>query len=75
MLCSNMWRFVISDLLDETYELITCPYKALVFFLLCRRLYVDGLLPTDTKFVGYARSKLTVEDIKAKCSSFMKVGV
>jgi len=37
------------------------------------RLFVDDLLPKNTRFVGYARSKLTVEDIKEKCTPFMKV--
>lgn len=34
---------------------------------------MDALLPKNTWFVGYARSKLTVEDIKKKCKPFMKV--
>ncbi len=33
----------------------------------------SGLLPKNTRFVGYARSKLTVDDIKAKCKPYMKV--
>ncbi|XP_067928211.1 glucose-6-phosphate 1-dehydrogenase-like [Watersipora subatra] len=37
------------------------------------RLYIDGLLPENTQFVGYARSKLTVEDLKSKCSPYLKV--
>ncbi|KAM8864247.1 glucose-6-phosphate 1-dehydrogenase-like isoform 2-T2 [Spinachia spinachia] len=36
-------------------------------------LFRDGLLPRDTYFVGFARSKLTVEDIKAACLPHMKV--
>ncbi|XP_004070477.2 glucose-6-phosphate 1-dehydrogenase [Oryzias latipes] len=36
-------------------------------------LFRDGLLPEDTRVVGFARSKLTVEDIKAACLPHMKV--
>lgn len=36
-------------------------------------LYRDNLLPTPTKFCGYARSKLTVENIRTKCHQYMKV--
>uniref|UniRef100_A0AAQ5ZYV3 Glucose-6-phosphate 1-dehydrogenase n=1 Tax=Amphiprion ocellaris TaxID=80972 RepID=A0AAQ5ZYV3_AMPOC len=36
-------------------------------------LFRDGLLPDDTYFVGFARSNLTVEDIKAACLPHMKV--
>ncbi|XP_041093083.1 glucose-6-phosphate 1-dehydrogenase isoform X2 [Polyodon spathula] len=36
-------------------------------------LYRDGLLPADTHFVGFARSKLTVEDIQKQCQPYMKV--
>ncbi|TWW56617.1 Glucose-6-phosphate 1-dehydrogenase [Takifugu flavidus] len=36
-------------------------------------LFRDGLLPDDTYFVGFARSDLTVEDIKTACLPHMKV--
>ncbi|XP_074644300.1 glucose-6-phosphate 1-dehydrogenase-like [Tubulanus polymorphus] len=36
-------------------------------------LFRDGLLPQNTLFVGYARSKITVEDIRLKASPYMKV--
>ncbi|XP_068997230.1 glucose-6-phosphate 1-dehydrogenase-like isoform X3 [Embiotoca jacksoni] len=36
-------------------------------------LFRDGLLPDNTHFVGYARSNLTVGDIKAACLPHMKV--
>lgn len=36
-------------------------------------LYRDNLLPPNTVFYGYARSKTTVTDIKAKCEQYMKV--
>ncbi|XP_034001219.1 glucose-6-phosphate 1-dehydrogenase-like [Trematomus bernacchii] len=36
-------------------------------------LFRDGLLPDDTHFVGFSRSKLTVEDIKTACLPYMKV--
>ncbi|XP_034732917.1 glucose-6-phosphate 1-dehydrogenase-like [Etheostoma cragini] len=38
-------------------------------------LFRDGLLPDDTYFVGFARTKLTVEDIKTVCLPHMKVTV
>lgn len=38
-----------------------------------RWLFRDGLLPDDTYFVGFARSDLTVEDIKTACLPYMKV--
>ncbi|CAG0913669.1 unnamed protein product [Notodromas monacha] len=36
-------------------------------------LFRDGLLPEDTAFIGYARSKLTVAELRAKCDQYMKV--
>ncbi|KAG8002701.1 Glucose-6-phosphate 1-dehydrogenase [Nibea albiflora] len=36
-------------------------------------LFRDGLLPDDTYFVGFARSNLTIENIKAACLPHMKV--
>lgn len=38
-----------------------------------RWLFRDGLLPDNTYFVGFARSNLTVEDIKTACLPHMKV--
>lgn len=39
-----------------------------------RWLFRDGLLPDNTYFVGFARSDLTVDDIKTACLPHMKVG-
>ncbi|XP_012220059.1 glucose-6-phosphate 1-dehydrogenase isoform X1 [Linepithema humile] len=36
-------------------------------------LFRDNLLPKPTAFVGYARSKLTVEQLREKCNPYMKV--
>ncbi|XP_068609871.1 glucose-6-phosphate 1-dehydrogenase-like [Brachionichthys hirsutus] len=36
-------------------------------------LYRDGLLPDETYFVGFARSNLTLDDIKKACLPHMKV--
>ncbi|XP_076028018.1 glucose-6-phosphate 1-dehydrogenase-like [Genypterus blacodes] len=36
-------------------------------------LFRDGLLPEETSIVGFARSKLSVEDIRTACLPFMKV--
>lgn len=36
-------------------------------------LYRDNLLPVNTVFFGYARSKTSVQEIKDKCSPYMKV--
>ncbi|KAL1129638.1 hypothetical protein AAG570_012583 [Ranatra chinensis] len=36
-------------------------------------LFRDGLLPDDTLFFGYARSPLTVPELKHRCHSYMKV--
>ncbi|CAG0896285.1 unnamed protein product [Darwinula stevensoni] len=36
-------------------------------------LFRDGLLPKNTLFVGYARSKLTLEEVRGKCESHMMV--
>lgn len=36
-------------------------------------LYRDGLLPKNTTFFGYARSHLTVPQLKSKCEPYMKV--
>ena len=47
--------------------MIDCDY------LMTRWLYRDGLLPKKTYFVGYARSKLTVADIRKKSEQYLKV--
>lgn len=36
-------------------------------------LYRDNLLPSITHFIGYARSKTTIQEIKSKCEPYMKV--
>lgn len=36
-------------------------------------LFRDNLLPKPTAFVGYARSKLTVQQLREKCHPYMKV--
>jgi glucose-6-phosphate 1-dehydrogenase len=36
-------------------------------------IFRDGLVPPDTLFVGYARSKLTVDDLREKCKPWFKV--
>lgn len=36
-------------------------------------LYRDNLLPGNTVFFGYARSKTNVEEIREKCAPYMKV--
>ncbi|KAM4695820.1 glucose-6-phosphate 1-dehydrogenase isoform 4-T4 [Rhinophrynus dorsalis] len=37
-------------------------------------LYNDGLLPEDTYIVGFARSKLTVQDIRKQSQQYFKAG-
>lgn len=36
-------------------------------------LFRDGLLPSGTIFVGYSRSKLSVDDLRQKCDRYMQV--
>ena len=36
-------------------------------------IFKEGLLPANTRFVGYARSKITVEQIREKCKPWFKV--
>ncbi|XP_050332683.1 glucose-6-phosphate 1-dehydrogenase isoform X1 [Bactrocera neohumeralis] len=36
-------------------------------------LFRDNLLPKPTNFCGYARSKLSIEELRAKCHPYMKV--
>merc|ERR1712129_173702 len=36
-------------------------------------LFKEKLMPNDTQIVGYARSKISVEDIRQKCQPFLKV--
>lgn len=36
-------------------------------------LFRDNLLPKPTTFVGYARSKLTMQQLREKCHPYMKV--
>ena len=38
-----------------------------------RRVAKGGLFPKNTKIVGYARSDLTIEKLKEKCTPFLKV--
>lgn len=46
-----------------------------ICFLLTRYLYKDELIPKNTKIIGYARSDLTVDKLRAKVEPFMKVSV
>ena len=39
----------------------------------CRALFRDELYPPNTRIVGYARSKLTIDQIKEKCKPYLKV--
>ena len=36
-------------------------------------IFKDNLLPDNTRFVGYARSKITINDIRDKCKPWFKV--
>nr|AJG43849.1 glucose-6-phosphate 1-dehydrogenase [Bicyclus anynana] len=36
-------------------------------------LYRDNVLPQNTKFIGYARTKQTLEEVKEKSKKYMKV--
>ncbi|XP_042911187.1 glucose-6-phosphate 1-dehydrogenase X [Parasteatoda tepidariorum] len=36
-------------------------------------LFRDGLLPGKTRFVGYARSNITVEEIRKKCEPYLTI--
>ncbi|CAG4968402.1 glucose-6-phosphate 1-dehydrogenase [Colias croceus] len=36
-------------------------------------LYRDNLLPKNTRFVGYARTKQTIEDVREKSKKYMKI--
>ena len=38
-------------------------------------LFKDNLLPKESRIVGYARSKLTVDEIRKKCQPWLKVRV
>lgn len=53
--------------LDLPYPALKQPYCIL------RWLFRDGLLPEDTFIVGYARSRLTVDDIRKQSEPFFKV--
>ena len=46
-----------------------------ICFPLTRYLYKDELIPKNTKIIGYARSDLTVDKLRAKVEPFMKVSV
>ena len=50
----------------------TICYDVLLHLLL-RALFRDELYPPNTRIVGYARSKLTIDQIKEKCKPFLKV--
>lgn len=36
-------------------------------------LYRDGLLPPATTFFGYARTKLSISELRKRCDEYMKV--
>ena len=36
-------------------------------------LFRDGLLPPGTTFFGYARTKLTIKELRDRCTPYMKV--
>jgi glucose-6-phosphate 1-dehydrogenase len=36
-------------------------------------LYRDGLLPPATTFFGYARTKLSIDELRERCHQYMKV--
>ena len=36
-------------------------------------LFKENLMPNDTQIVGYARSKISVDDIRQKCQPWLKV--
>ena len=38
-------------------------------------LFKDNLLPKESRIVGYARSKLTVDEIRKKCQPWLKVRI
>ena len=38
-------------------------------------LFKDNLLPKETRIVGYARSKINVDEIRKKCQPWLKVRV
>lgn len=40
-----------------------------------RHLYKDELIPKNTQIIGYARSDLTVDKLRAKVEPFMKVSL
>ena len=38
-------------------------------------LFKEKLMPNDTQIVGYARSKISVDEIRQKCQPFLKVSL
>ena len=68
-----MSRHCPCDLPPGTGLVLPCPH----WLRLCpalRWLFRDGLLPENTFIVGYARSRLTVADIRKQSEPFFKVG-
>ena len=37
-------------------------------------IFKQRLIPRNTKFIGYARSKITIEDVQDRCKPWFKVG-
>ncbi|XP_055022267.1 glucose-6-phosphate 1-dehydrogenase-like isoform X3 [Boleophthalmus pectinirostris] len=78
---------VIGQLRRELYGASLSTHKAHIFIIfgasgdLAKKkiyptlwwLYRDGLLPNETYFVGFARSNLTVHDIRRACLPYMKI--
>uniref|UniRef100_A0A672QR38 glucose-6-phosphate dehydrogenase (NADP(+)) n=1 Tax=Sinocyclocheilus grahami TaxID=75366 RepID=A0A672QR38_SINGR len=58
---------------SDVHTFIIMGASVIFLFASCRWLFRDGLLPEQTYFVGFARSDLTVDAIRAACMPYMKV--
>ena len=69
--CKKIWWVCHAHI--SFFSLFIFFHSFFPFLFTCRYLYKDDLIPKGTKFIGYARSDLTVAKLRAKTEPFMKV--
>ena len=73
------WCDYITGLKAETSVLLASMYAVVPGYCLfvrtffCRTIFKNNRFPSNTKIVGYARSALTIDNLKEKCKPFLKV--
>lgn len=74
-LCESKLYFSLVSLYLISSGSVPCSREDMLSISITRYLYKDELIPKNTKIIGYARSDLTVDKLRAKVEPFMKVSV